>query len=48
MHIVHAYSNGVLLESISRQLGLTTFRIFPIINTEKVTRHNYTEFLGRI
>ncbi len=48
LHIVHAYTNGVFIESISKQLGLTAFRVFQIINTKKVTRHNYTEFLGRI
>jgi len=48
LHILHAYTSGVFLESIATQLGLTTLRIFQIINEEKLTRHNYSQFLKRI
>ena len=48
-HIAHAYSNGVLLETIAKQLGITTFRIFSIIDELRLNPgHNYNNFLKRI
>ena len=48
-HIAHAYSNGVLLETIAKQLGITTFRIFSILEEFSLRpKHNYNNFLKRI
>jgi len=48
-HIAHAYSNGVLLETIAKQLGITTFRIFSILEEFSLApKHNYNNFLKRI
>jgi site-specific recombinase XerD len=35
-HIAHAYSNGVLIENISSQLGIKKLRIFQILSELKV------------
>lgn len=49
MHIAHAYSNGVLLDTIAKQIGITTFRIFQIINELDLNiKSNYNPFLKRI
>jgi integrase len=48
-HIAHAYTNGILLESISKQVGITTYRIFQILSELKITTtNNYNPFLKKI
>lgn len=48
-HIAHAYLNGVLLETISKQLGITTNRIFQILNDLNLkANHNYNKFLNKV
>ena len=48
-HIAHAYKNGVLLESISRQIGITTFRIFKILSELNISpSQNYNQFLKKV
>lgn len=48
-HIAHAYSNGVLLENISAQIGITTYRIFQIINELNLhSVQNYNQFLKKV
>jgi site-specific recombinase XerD len=47
-HIIHAYSSGVLLDNIAKQIGITPLRIFQIIADQKIMKHNYNQFLGRI
>jgi len=49
LHIAHAYLAGVNLESIANQIGITTFRIFQIIDQLKLKpSHNYNIFLKRV
>lgn len=48
-HIAHAYLSGVFIENIAQQLGLTTFRIFQILNKMGLNPQNrYNHFLRRI
>lgn len=48
-HIAHAYSNGVLLETISKQIGITSYRIFQIISELNLnTTQNYNQFLKKV
>ncbi len=48
-HIAHAYSNGVLLENISKQIGITTYRIFQILDELNLkTSQNYNIFLKKV
>ena len=47
-HIIHAYSNGVLLENIASQLGITKLRVFQIIDKLNIKqRNNYGLFLRK-
>jgi len=47
-HILHAYTNGVLLENIAHQLGITTYRVFQIIDKLNIKqRNNYGLFLRK-
>ena len=48
-HIAHAYLNGVFIENIAKQIGLTTYRIFQILNNMGLAPQNrYNQFLKRI
>ena len=48
-HIAHAYTNGVLLENISKQIGITTYRIFQILEELNLsTKQNYNKFLKKV
>ena len=49
LHIIHTYSNGVYIENIAKQLGITKLRVFQIINEMGVKqKNNYGMFLKRI
>lgn len=49
-HVAHAYLNGVFIEEISDQLGLTKLRVFQVLREFNVMPrlNNYNNFLGRI
>ncbi|AJF61004.1 hypothetical protein QT06_C0001G0156 [archaeon GW2011_AR15] len=48
LHIMHAYLNGVYLENIAGQTGLSELRIFQIISSFNVKpERNYGNFLKR-
>ncbi len=49
-HIAHAYLNGVFIEEIAKQIGLTKLRIFQILQEFdiKPKENNYNHFLSRI
>ncbi len=48
-HIAHAYSNGMMLETIARQIGITTARIFKILSEMKISpKQNYNKFLRKV
>lgn len=49
-HVAHAYTNGVFIENISEQLGLTKLRVFQVLDEFNVSpkQNNYNNFLGRI
>jgi site-specific recombinase XerD len=49
-HVAHAYSSGVFIEEISKQLGLTKLRIFQILQEFGVSpkSNNYQNFLGKV
>ncbi|MEM2131355.1 MAG: site-specific integrase [Candidatus Woesearchaeota archaeon] len=48
-HIIHAYLNGVFLKEIAKNLGLTEFRIFQILqNFDINTYNNYQNFLKKV
>ena len=49
-HINHAYQNGVLLENIAKQTGITPYRVFQVINEFKIKpRQNlYNQFLIKV
>ncbi len=49
-HIAHAYLNGVFIEEIAKQLGLTKFRIFQVLQELGINpkSNNYHNFLGRV
>ncbi|MBN2423268.1 site-specific integrase [Candidatus Woesearchaeota archaeon] len=49
-HIVHAYLSGVFIENIANQLGITTYRIFQVINEIKIQpkKNHYYNFLNKI
>lgn len=48
-HIVHAYLSGVFLNEIAKNLGLTEFRVFQILqNFDVSTQNNYNNFLKRV
>jgi len=49
LHIAHAYLNGILLETISKQIGISEYRIFQVINDFNIKPvANYNPFLKRI
>jgi site-specific recombinase XerD len=45
-HIAHAYENGVFIDNISSQLGMTNLRIFQIITdmNVRISKNNYNKF----
>ena len=48
-HILHAYQSGVFIENISKQLGITTFRIFQVLRDFGLKpEQNYSFFLRRV
>ncbi len=49
-HVAHAYNNGIMLENISKQLGVTSFRIFQIISELRIKPkdNHYNRFLNKI
>jgi integrase len=49
-HITHAYISGVFIEDISKQLGITKFRIFQVLQLFNIKpRHGlYNNFLRRV
>ncbi len=49
-HIIHAYQNGVLLENIAKQTGITPYRVFQIINDFKIKpkQNLYNQFLSKV
>jgi integrase/recombinase XerD len=48
-HIAHAYRSGVLLESIAKQVGITSYRAYRIVEEAKFSPvHDYQNFLGRV
>lgn len=49
-HIAHAYQNGVFIENISNQLGITKYRIFQVLNELgfKPSQNHYNNFLRKI
>ena len=48
-HAAHAYSDGVLLQSIARQLGITSYRAFRIIEEAGIPpAHDYQKFLSKV
>jgi site-specific recombinase XerD len=49
-HIMHAYQNGVYIDNISNQLGITRYRIFQVIESLDIQsgQNMYNRFLSRI
>ncbi|MFH2021575.1 MAG: site-specific integrase [archaeon] len=48
-HIAHAYTSGVLLQNIARQLGITSYRAFQVVEELGISpAYNYNNFLVRV
>jgi len=49
LHVLHAYNSGAYIQNISRQIGISDYRVFKIIDeTEKNYEDKYNEFLKKI
>lgn len=49
-HISHAYHNGILLENIAKQTGITPYRVFQVITDFKIKpkQDHYNQFLSKV
>jgi integrase len=49
-HIAHAYINGVFIDDISKQLGITKFRVFQVLQQlpVKPRLNYYNNFLSKV